>query len=261
PILWTDRFSLEGAAMGDVRRSSRKIEAAGYECLHFRPGTTPFDAAKDRGGLAEQLRQISAEWLAARRGEEKGFTMGRFDPHRLSREWLAVAWDARRGRAEAFVTWVPVWARRGWALDLMRRRRDAPAGIMDFLIAKSVEAAKSRGDAMLSLSLSALAKVEASSPDGAPEKARAFLLQHLARFYEFEGLFRWKEKFNPAFEDRYLVYPEPLALPRIALALVRAQSPGGIRSYFRRNPSRGEGVGRSGGRAPDHPGTEEPVPS
>jgi len=261
PILWTDRFTLEGAAMGDVRRSSRKIEAAGYECLHFRPGTTPFDAAKDRGGLAEQLRQISAEWLAARRGEEKGFTMGRFDPHRLSREWLAVAWDARRGRAEAFVTWVPVWARRGWALDLMRRRRDAPAGIMDFLIAKSVEAAKSRGDAMLSLSLSALAKVEASSPDGAPEKARAFLLQHLARFYEFEGLFRWKEKFNPAFEDRYLVYPEPLALPRIALALVRAQSPGGIRSYFRRNPSRGEGVGRSGGRAPDHPGTEEPVPS
>ena len=165
---------------------------------------------------------------------------------------------------------MPVWARRGWALDLMRRRPDAPAGVMDFLVVKSVEAAKSRGDALLSLSLSALAKVDgpegkvglaASAQDAAPERARAFLMQHLARFYEFEGLFRWKEKFSPAFEDRYLVYPEPLALPQIALALVRAQSPGGIRSYLRRNPSSGEGVGRTGGRAPDHPGTEEPVTS
>jgi phosphatidylglycerol lysyltransferase len=270
PILWTDRFTLEGSAMGDVRRSSRRIEAAGFEDRHFVPGVTPLDAAGEAGGLTDQLRQISSEWLAARRGEEKGFTMGRFDPHRLSREWVAVAWDRARGRAEAFVTWVPIWARRGWALDLMRRRRDAPAGVVDFLIVKSVEAAKSRGDALLSLSLSALAKVDGlegktrpdpSSPDGAPERARAFLMQHLARFYEFEGLFRWKEKFNPAFEDRYLVYPEPLALPQIALALARAQSPGGIRSYLRRNPARGEGVGRAGGRAPDHPGTEEPVPS
>ena len=168
--------------------------------------------------------------------------MGRFDPHRLAREWVAVAWVRSHGRAVAFVTWVPIWARRGWALDLMRRRDDAPGGVMEFLVAKSVESARERGDALLSLSLSALAKVDGSErkaagvaePDKAPERARAFLMQHLARFYEFEGLFRWKEKFNPAFEDRYLVYPDPLALPQVALALVRAQSPGGIRSYFRR---------------------------
>jgi len=150
-----------------------------------------------------------------------------------------VAWDRERNRAEAFLTWVPIWARRGWALDLMRRRGDAPAGVMDFLVAKSAEAAKERGDALLSLSLSALAMVENGdrSPTldkGAPERARAFLMQHLARFYEFQGLFRWKGKFNPSFEDRYLVYADPLALPQIALSLVRAQSAGGIRAYFRR---------------------------
>lgn len=246
PILWTDRFTLEGSAMGDVRRATRKLESGGYEVRHFIPGVNPFDAAR-AGQLAEQLRQISNEWLASRRAAEKGFSMGRFDPQRLAREWVAVAVDGAANRAVAFVTWVPVWARRGWALDLMRRKRDAPAGVMEFLVAKSVETAKQRGDALLSLSLSALAKVEGSErkagADGAlekaPERARAFLMQHLARFYEFEGLFRWKEKFNPAFEDRYLVYPDPMALPRVALALVRAQSPGGIRSYFRR-PERPE---------------------
>jgi phosphatidylglycerol lysyltransferase len=66
-------------------------------------------------------------------------------------------------------------------------------------------------------------------------RAREFLSQHLARFYDFQGLFHWKKKFDPTFEDRYLVYPGPLALPQVTLALVRAQSPGGgLWSYLRR---------------------------
>lgn len=85
---------------------------------------------------------------------------------------------------------------------------------------------------MLSLSLSALAKVEQERE--APERVRSFLMEHLARFYDFGSLFQWKRKFAPSFEDRYLVYPDPLALPRVVLALARAQSPGGLRSYFRR---------------------------
>jgi len=162
---------------------------------------------------------------------------------------------------------VPVWARRGWSIDLMRRRSDALSGATEFLIVKSVEHARSRGDAMLSLSLSALAKVEEPAPaaaavpegdgdDATPEpstvtapdtgapalprgaitddRAREFLMEHLARFYDFKNLFRWKKKFGPEFEDRYLVYPDPLGLPRVARALLRAQSPGGLMGYFRR---------------------------
>ena len=59
-------------------------------------------------------------------------------------------------------------------------------------------------------------------------------MEHLSRFYDFKGPFRWKKKFDPEFEDRFLVYPNPLSLPQITLALVRAQSPGGLRTYFRR---------------------------
>ena len=243
PILWTDRFTLEGSAMGDVRRTTRKLETAGIEAIHFVPGVHPFEEHRP-DGLAEQLRQVSNEWLASGHAEERGFAMGRFDPQRLPKEWVVVARNRATQRVEAFVTWVPVWARHGWALDLMRRRSDAPTGVMDFLVAKSVEAARERGDSLLSLSLSALARVgkeeegaeKAVPADKAPpDRARAFLMQHLSRFYGFEGLFRWKGKFNPSFEDRYLVYADPLALPQIAIALVRAQSAGGIRTYFRKS--------------------------
>ena len=249
PVLFTDRFSLEGGAVGDARRSARKAETAGVEVRHFLPGASSFDPATSPA-LLEAMRVISQEWLHAHPGGERGFCMGRFDPARLPREWLAVAVHAPTGRVEGFVTWVPIWARRGWALDLMRRRLDARPGTMELLIVRSVEAARARGDALLSLSLSALARVEEPAPapvteagrgssiaaGGAPDpdRAREFLMQHLARFYDFKGLFRWKKKFDPRFEDRYLVYPGPLALPRVTLALVRAQSAGGLLAYFRR---------------------------
>ncbi len=234
PILHPDRFSLEGSEMGDVRRATRKLEEAGWEARAYVPGINPIDPAASQEGMMEQLRAISADWMHTRHGEEKGFCMGRFDPAWIRTSWVMAAWHPGEKRAAAFVTWVPIWARRGWALDLTRRRADAPNGVMDFLIVKSVEAARERGDAALSLSLSALASVEKPAEREPPDRSRAFLMKHLARFYDFEGLFRWKKKFAPDFEDRFLVYPDPLALPRVALALARAQSPGGLHSYFRR---------------------------
>jgi phosphatidylglycerol lysyltransferase len=264
PILWTDRFSLEGGPMGDVRRSTNKMESAGIVARSFLPRENPFDPAHDPEGLNEQMRAISNEWVRERHGIERGFCMGRFDTLDFRGAWLVAAWNPTARRVEGFLTWTPIWARHGWALDLMRRRSDAPPGVMEFLVAKSVEMARARGDALLSLSLSALASVEegeeasasrAPGPEGLepaaderatskgevrrpaaarPDRARDLLMEHLARFYDFKNLFRWKKKFGPAFEDRYLVYPDALALPRVVLALARAQSPGGLTSYFRK---------------------------
>ncbi len=253
PVLHAERFSLDGSAIGEVRRAVNKLRGAGLAARMFLPGRSGFDPARDPDGLYEQMRAISSAWLRTRPGGEKGFCMGRFDAATLRESWVAVAWDPARRRVEAFLTWVPVWGRRGWALDLMRRRSDAVPGVMEYLVAVSVEEARGRGDEVLSLSLSALARAgdgaageppaaepagteSAACPRGEIEsdRTRAFLMEHLARFYDFQNLFRWKAKFQPEFEARYLVYPGPLALPRIALALVRAQSPGGLISYLRR---------------------------
>jgi lysylphosphatidylglycerol synthetase-like protein (DUF2156 family) len=132
----------------------------------------------------------------------------------------------------------------------MRRRTDSLTGSTEFLVVKAVERARARGDAMITLSLSALAKVPddprelaegsttappvASDNPAGDDRAREFLMETLARYYDFKNLFRWKRKFNPAFEDRFLVYPDTLALPRVARALLRAQTPAGLLSYFRR---------------------------
>jgi phosphatidylglycerol lysyltransferase len=236
PVIPTDRFTLEGSAMGDVRRAVYRAEKGGLAARMVFPDSGGLRALPDGEDLLAQLKVVSAEWMRGRRGGEKGFCMSRFDAAALQDAWLAVAWDQAARRAEAFVTWVPLPARRGWVLDLMRRRAEAPSGSMELLVAKSVEAARARGDAFLSLALAPLAQVPEGVPAGAgvqADPAREFLVRHLAAFYDFKNLFRWKRKFQPAFEDRHLVYPDPLSLMPIAVALVRAQSPGGLRAYVR----------------------------
>src|SRR5262249_45935163 len=157
------------------------------------------------------------------------FCMGRFDPQQLRDVWLAAAWNPHAQRVEAFTTWVPIPARGGWALDLGRRRPDSLPGAMDLLVVRTLRAARARGEAMPSLSLSAPAMVGSRESDldpggdagavpagdpaataggaeagaerrlaeprrapaadaasgAAPDRARAFLMQHLARFYDF----------------------------------------------------------------------------
>jgi phosphatidylglycerol lysyltransferase len=288
PVIVPDQFTLEGAAMGEVRRSTGRLERDGMVARMFVPDVNPFDAHDDPDGLYGQMREISAEWARHRVGGERGFCAGRFDTTSFPDVWLAIAWRPATRRVEAFVAWVTVPARKGWALDLMRRRSDAPSGVMDFLVAKSVQAARERGDAMLSLSLSALASVgtppdEAAGVSAPPiamastpavaarapmasspirlterpdpttlagsDRARTFLAQHLARFYDFAGLFRWKQKFASTYEDRFLVYPDPMALPAVVLALVRAQSEGGLRSYWRRPAAAAAAIMRPAARA------------
>src|SRR5260221_509309 len=156
PVLWTDRFSLEGPAVGATRRAVRKLERAGLEVRHFVPGRRAFRDAPDHPRLVQSLPEISAAWLHGREGGEKGFCMGRFDPARLDDVWLAVAWAPATGHVEAFCTWTPVWARRGWALDLVRRRPDAPTGVMELLVVRSLEQGRAQGGTMLSLSRAAL---------------------------------------------------------------------------------------------------------
>jgi phosphatidylglycerol lysyltransferase len=110
----------------------------------------------------------------------------------------------------------------------MRYSRDAPRNVMEALIVHTMIWGQSRGYSWMSLGMAPMSGFESSAV--APFRSRAghFLYQHGARFYNFQGLRAFKEKFDPAWESRYLVYPGGLRLPRIA-ADVSALIAGGYR--------------------------------
>lgn len=157
-------FTLTGKRLANVRHSVTHAERAGMRVRLFDGVRLGDDARND-------LRAISAEWLAGKRGE-MGFTMGQLasDGRPTPGARVAIAYDDA-GRAQAFITLVPAGGGRGWMLDLMRRRCEAVSGTMDLLIARTAEALRDEGAATFSLSLAPMASGEDDDED-APAIAR-----------------------------------------------------------------------------------------
>jgi phosphatidylglycerol lysyltransferase len=172
----------------------------------------------------EQLEEISQEWLAEKRIGELGFTLGRFSLEALSGVPVFIA--ILQERIEAFCSWLPYRADTAVVLDLMRKRKDAVSGTMDFLICQSLQQLKSMGYSQASLANAPLANV--SEPRRALDRGVALLFENMNAVYGYKNLFQFKKKFAPRWEGRYLIYPKGADLPRVAYALARVHSSGGL---------------------------------
>jgi len=176
-----------------------------------------------------ELARVSAEWLESRETAEKGFSVGYFDGEYLARCPLAVA---RQGaRVLAFAN---VWSSgdRGEAsVDLMRYADDAPPGIMDFLMTEMLLWSKAQGYREFSLGMAPLAGLSRHRLAPPWHKLGDFVWRHGGAFYHFEGLRRYKEKYQPLWRARYLASPGGTNLP-LALWDVARLIAGGTRAVF-----------------------------
>jgi lysylphosphatidylglycerol synthetase-like protein (DUF2156 family) len=182
--------------------------------------------------MGTQIAEISEQWVTDRALPEMGFTLGGLDELADRDVALLLAIDAQ-GRLQAVTSWMPSWregAVVGWTLDFMRRRDDAPNGVMEFLIAKAALLMKDRGVQVLSLSGAPLAEKPPSEGDIAPEPTilssfLGWLAAVLEPVYGFASLFRFKSKFHPEYRTLYMAYADPISLPAIASAVGRAYLP------------------------------------
>jgi phosphatidylglycerol lysyltransferase len=165
------------------------------------------------------LHDVSGSWLHVHRSPELGFSLGTLSSLSDPDITVGLALSAH-GRLEAFVSWLPVPMRRAWTLDLMRRRPDAAYGVIEALIARSVVEARSQGVVGVSLGVTPRV-INPASVNGA---WRA-MYWGLDRFERSRGLHRFKEKFGPRWEERYLAIPSVAVLPEVMVAMVRAHVP------------------------------------
>ncbi len=230
----TEHFTLQGKRGAPVRHSVARARREGLSAQCWQGEIIP-------EALFAGMQRISTEWLATRNVKtQMGFSMGRF-PADWSKELLTVLALDANGRVEAFLTWTPLYAGDGWALDIMRRGKRATPGAMELLIFHSLEWAKARGYTKMSLGLAPLAGLSGetlSAPcdpvAGEQQASSASLLERSAAFLHRRGivldtyrsLYAFKAKFQPAWESRYLIVSEGQALPRILLALARLHGTG-----------------------------------
>ena len=136
------------------------------------------------------------------------------------------AWHVAGGQITAFANLVPEYQKNETGLDLMRRRREVENGTMELLFTSLLEWAKAQGYARFSMGLAALTGIGEHTDDPRVEQALRRLSEYFKRFINFRGLHSFKEKFNPRWEPRYLVYPGTVSLPGIVTTLLRVHSDG-----------------------------------
>ena len=212
-IVSTRAFTLAGKAMANVRSSAKRAEKEGIRVVFWR------GQVRDTDQLS-QMEQISRSWLAHKGGPEMGFSMGRFDPYCDDQQVYALAVDANN-RVHAFVTFVPVYGRNGWGLDLMRRADQAAPGTMERLLASSIEHLGMEGAEIVSLGLAPLSDVNCANHTFLGSSID-YLTQHFGNPGKNRSLFNFKKKFQPRWESRYLIYSGTLSLPKVGWALYRA---------------------------------------
>jgi lysyl-tRNA synthetase, class II len=142
----------------------------------------------------------------------------RIDRHRLGHadSLVVLGRDADR-HIRGFLHFAPSYGRAAVSLSLMRRRRDTPNGLMEFLLASGLELLRDRGVKEASLNFAAFARF-VHAPRGPLERVVGRVLLVADAFFQIERLHRFNAKFFPRWEPRYLMYEHVLALPRVGLA-------------------------------------------
>lgn len=216
-IVLVEDFNIETPQLKSVRQLANKARKEGYE-------TQIKKISELTNAERATLSKLAQEWR--RGGDERGFSMalGRFcdtqDPDAL------VAWACVSGLPKGLLQFVP-WGKDGLSLDLMRRASDSVSGVNELLIAETIEYARANGIVKISLNFATFRSIfEKGERLGAGPITRINhkILILLSRFVQMESLYRFNAKFQPAWEPRYILFPNIGHLGRVAIAILRAES-------------------------------------
>jgi lysyl-tRNA synthetase, class II len=212
-IIETARFSLDGRSIRKVRQSVNRLQRDGYS-VELRELETLDDATRG------ELEHVSSLWRAGT--PERGFSMAMDSLAGAHQDSVVLLARDPRGVVRAFLHFVPVYGRPAMSLSFMRRDRDTPNGLMEFLVVRSIELLREGGIEELSLNFAAFARL-LDGPRGLIDRALGHIVSLGDAFFQIESLYRFNAKFGPRWEPRYLVFEGPSALARTGLAAMRVE--------------------------------------
>jgi phosphatidylglycerol lysyltransferase len=211
-------FTMEGRSRQGFRKVRNRFERGGH--------TFDVIPAEDVPSILPRLKEISGAWLKDKNTREKRFSLGSFDPQYLRHYPVGVV---RRG--DVILAFCNIWQgaeREELSGDLMRHSPEAPPGTMEYLFIRLMLWGKEQGYRSFNLGMAPLSGLEQGALAPAWNRLASLIYQHGEHFYNFQGLRRYKEKFEPRWEPKYIACPNGLVLPRV-LANVASLISGGMK--------------------------------
>ena len=221
-----ESFSLQGRRREVLRRNWRKVGEGGATFEVLSPGAAPMD----------ELKRVSDAWLGLHAGGEKGFSLGGFEPRYVQEFPVAVV--RQDGAITAFATLWTTPLRDAFSMDLMRYCGSSPKNVMDFLFVELLQWGREAGYQCFDFGMAPLAGLEDRPLAPLFSRVGRLLFERGEDIYNFRGVRRYKDKFDPVWRPRYIAAPLKWSIP-ILLADVGLLSSGGMAGLTRR-PKREE---------------------
>ncbi|CAM5502217.1 Phosphatidylglycerol lysyltransferase [Frigidibacter albus] len=118
------------------------------------------------------------------------------------------------------------------SIDLMRYDPAGPKFAMDALFGEMMLWARAEGFGWFSLGAAPLSGLENRRHASVWNRIGGFVYDHGGKFYHFEGLRSFKQKFDPVWTPEYLACPGGLVVPQV-LYEVNALVSGGLRDWLK----------------------------
>jgi phosphatidylglycerol lysyltransferase len=208
------KFTLSGADKKSLRNSINKTKEQGYKATIYSP------PVKD--GIIQKIKSVSDEWLSDTGRKEIIFSQGMFAWEELKQQTIITVENAEE-KIIAFLNIIPDYAKGEATYDLMRKTKDAPNGVMDFIMIELFNYLKSQNFSYINLGFAPISGM--NDPHTFTERSMKFAYEKIKSFSHFKGMREYKEKFEPAWYNKYLIYQDDYDLLQVPTVLTRVIKP------------------------------------
>jgi phosphatidylglycerol lysyltransferase len=207
-------FKLEGGARKPMRNAINKVIDRGYRAtIHEAP-------VKD--GILQKIKSVSDEWLEDMQRSEIIFSQGMFDWDELKQQTIITVENPEE-KIIAFLNIIPDFAVGEATYDLIRKTKDAPNGVMDFILVELFKYLKSKEFTHVNLGFAPMSGLDDARTF--PEKSMKFAYEKIRSFAHYKGLREYKEKFDPQWHNKYLIYQHDYDLLQVPAVLTHVIKP------------------------------------
>lgn len=207
-------FSLQGGKKKSMRNALKKVSDRGYRATVHKP------PLKD--GLLQKIKAVSDEWMHDTGRKEIIFSQGMFIWEELKQQ-VIITVENPEEKIVAFLNIIPDFKKGEGTYDLIRKTADAPNGVMDFILVELFNYLKTEGYTSVNLGFAPLAGLDAAK--SFPEKSMKFAYEKIRTFSHYKGLREYKEKFEPEWHNKYLVYNHDYDLLQVPAVLNKVIKP------------------------------------
>jgi phosphatidylglycerol lysyltransferase len=175
-----------------------------------------------KDGILQKLKSVSDEWLNYTERHEIVFSQGMFDWKELKQQTIITV-ESPEEKVIAFLNIIPDYAPSESTYDLLRKTADAPNGIMDFIHIEMFNYMKSQQYKFVNLGFAPMSGM--NDAHTFKEKSMKFAYEKIRSFSQYKGLREFKDKYDPVWYNKYLVYDNDYDLIQVPAVLSKVIKP------------------------------------